>query len=139
MTRRTRARYDDRYDDRWQASPYGSDGRRDRPGPRIGSIRITPVRVFLVLALIGSLAYLAFAILVVRDTSAIPMLTAGAVVLGIVFVLLGITGARGMNRAGVERRDRDAILLAVGSGLAVAIGFGCFAGAAILALVIGSA
>jgi hypothetical protein len=105
-------------------------------GPSIGSVRITPIRVFLLLALIGSLAYLAYAVLLVRDTSAIPMLASGAFILGIVFVVLGIAGAMGMNRAGRERRDRDALLLAIGAGIAMVIGLFCFAGGAVLALVL---
>lgn len=132
MSRRTPADFDDR----WHTYPDEDDGTRVRSGPGIGPLRITATRIFLLLALVGSLGYLAYALIVVRDTSAIPMLISGAFVLGIVFIFLGIAGAVGMSRAGRERRDRDAMLLALGGGIAIVIGLFCFAGGAILALVL---
>lgn len=123
-------------DDRWQVSPRRADGSSARSGAHIGPLQVTPTRVILLIALVGSLAYLAYALVLVRDTSAIPMLSSGAFVLGLVFLALGVAGAVGMNRASRERRDGNALLLGLGGGLSVLIALFCFAGAAVLALVL---
>ena len=91
------------------------------------------MRVVLVIALIGSLAYLALA-LTVRDTSQIPMLASGAAVLGLVFLGLAVAGAQGTLVAGREGRNRDAMAMALGGGISAMIGFGAIAGAVVLAL-----
>ena len=104
-------------------------------GPRIGPLRITPVRVVLVLALVGSLAYAIYA-LTVRDTAAqLPLLSSGAAVLGIAFLALAVSGFLGIREAGYEGRDGRAVLLAVLGGISAIIGFGCLAMAIVLALV----
>jgi hypothetical protein len=107
---------------------------RRRAGRRIGPIPITPLGVLFVVAILGSFAYAAF-VLTVRDTSSIPMLTSGAVVLGLVFTALAIAGAISMRSASLRRRDARAILLAIGGGIAAMIAAGCFAGAVVRALV----
>jgi hypothetical protein len=97
-------------------------------------VEITPIRVMLAVALVGSLAYLAFAI-TVRDASQIPMLASGAAVLGIVFTALAVGGAIETYRAGMGPDGRRAILLAVAGGIAAIIAAGCFSAAIVLALV----
>ena len=124
----------ERYDPRYQVSPRRPDGSRGIRGPHIGPVRITPTRVTLGLALIGSLLYPLYAI-TVRAASQIPMLASGAAVLGIVFSALAIGGAVETYRAGMEPDGRRAILLALGGGVAAIIAAGCFAGAIVLALV----
>src|SRR4029079_7500016 len=57
------------------------------PGAHLGPIPITATGVLIVIALIASIAYLAYAISV-RDASQIPLLASGAVVLGIVFAAI---------------------------------------------------
>ena len=94
---------------------------------------ISPGLVMLMLALIGSVAYVLFAI-TVRDPSQIPLLTSGAVVLGIVFAALAVFCARGTWRAGLQARNGRAILLGLCGGIAAMISAGCFAVAAILFL-----
>ncbi|HVL53391.1 MAG TPA: hypothetical protein VM344_03950 [Vitreimonas sp.] len=126
MADRTR----DRPDDRWQDPP-----RRRGDARRRGRL-VTPVRVVLVLALVGSFAYVAYALVVVRDTSAIPMLAWGAVALGVVFLALAVVGGRGTLSAGRAGRSRDAFLFAIGGGIAAIIGFGCLAAATVLGLVL---
>jgi hypothetical protein len=113
--------------------PTGSRGRGS--GPHIGPVRITPTRVVLFLALVGSLAYLAFAI-TVRDASQIPMLSSGAAVLGIVFGALAVLGALSTYRAGVDGRSGQAFALAVMGGVAAMVAAGCFAAAIVLGLVL---
>jgi hypothetical protein len=124
----------DRYDTRMQVSPRRPDGSRGVRGPHVGSIQVTPIRVMLAIALIGSIGYLLFAI-TVRDASQIPMLASGAFVLGIVFAALAVGGAIETYRAGMGPDGRRAVLLAIGGGIAAIISAGCFAGAMVLALV----
>jgi hypothetical protein len=124
----------DRYDARWQVSPRRPDGSRGVRGPHLGPLQITPIRVMLAVALVGSLAYLVFAI-TVRDASQIPMLASGAAVLGIVFAALAVGGAIETYRAGSGPDGRRAILLALAGGIAAIIAAGCFSAAIVLALV----
>ena len=110
-----------------------ADDRRSYPTEERRGLHVA-TRIALLVAVVGSVAYVAYAVLAVRDTSAIPMLASGAIVLGIAFLAVGIAAAVAMNRASRERRNRDAILLALGGGIAVVIAMGAFAGAAVLAL-----
>jgi hypothetical protein len=107
------------------ASPSGRRRRR-----RI----ITPTRVTLFIALVGSVAFLAYAV-TVRDTSQIPLLASGLAVLGIVFGALALSGARGAVGAGREGAGGRAFAMALSGGLASVIAFGCFGAAIVLALV----
>ena len=101
----------------------GTSGRRS----------ISPGVVFLAVALIGSLIFVLYAI-TVRDASQIPLLAAGGVVLGIVFLALAAYTLRATWRAGVEARNGRALALGIGGGIAAVIGAGCIAGAVILFL-----
>ncbi len=122
-------------DRRRQAYPRQAVRRRTEPTPpRIGPITITPTAILLVVALIGSLLYLLYAI-TVRDASQIPMLASGAVVLGIVFVGVAATGLIATWRSGVQGRDGRAIGHALLGGFACLAAAGCFAIAIILGLV----
>jgi hypothetical protein len=95
--------------------------------------RVSPGVVFLAIALIGSVIFVLYAI-TVRDTSQIPLLTAGGVVLGIVFLGLALYSLRATWRSGIEGRNARALGLGVGGGIAAIIGAGCVAGAVILFL-----
>ena len=79
-------------------------GRRRGRGSRPGV-------VFLAVALIGSVVFGLYAI-TVRDASQIPLLAAGAVALGIVFIALAVYSLRATWRAGVaggtDGRSRSA-------------------------------
>jgi hypothetical protein len=97
------------------------------------SRRISPGLVILAIALIGSVAYVLFAI-TVRDSSQIPLLASGAVVLGIVFVALAAYCARATWRAGIDGRNGRALALGIGGGIAAMIGAGCIAAAIMLFL-----
>ncbi len=112
--------------------------RRPDPSGRPGSApttsagrRISPGLVFLVLAIVGSIAYMAYTI-TVRDTSQIPLLASGAVVLAIVFGALAAYCLRSIWRSGTDGRGGRTILVAlVGGGAAIAAA-GFAAGAVIL-------
>ncbi len=121
-------------DDRWQVSPRRADGSRGVVGPHLGRVRLTPTRVTLAIALGGSLLFVLYSA-TVRDASQIPMLAAGALVLGLVFSALAIAGAVSTYRAAAEARGGRAFADALLGGLAALIAFGCFAMAVVLALV----
>jgi hypothetical protein len=104
------------------------------PGRRIGPLPITPTGVLLTIAFIGSVLYLVYAI-TVRDASQIPMLVSGAVVLGIVFVAIAVTGLIASWRSSVQGRDGRALGHALVGGVACIAAAGCFAAAIILGMV----
>ena len=116
----------------------GAQARRatpmDEPGPHIGPFPVTPTGILLVVALVGSIAYLVYA-LTVREASQIPLMAAGLVVLGIVFVAIAAVGLRATWRSSVRGRDGRAIAHALVGGVACLAAAGCFAGAIILAMV----
>jgi uncharacterized membrane protein len=96
-------------------------------------LSVTPGVVFLAVALIGSLVFVLYAI-TVRDASQIPLLAAGGIVLGIVFIALAAYTLRATWRAGIDARNGRALALGFGGGIAAIIGAGCISGAIILFL-----
>jgi hypothetical protein len=120
---------------RYGAQARGQARRDDRrePGPHIGPFPITPTGVLLVVALVGSVAYFLYA-LTVREASQIPLMAAGLVVLGIVFVAIGVVGLRATWRSSVGGRDGRALAHSLVGGFACLAAAGCFAGAIILAM-----
>jgi hypothetical protein len=94
--------------------------------------RITPTRFFLVVAVVGSIAYLGWAI-TVRDPSQLPMLSAGAAVLGIVFAAIALAGAVEVVRSARRGQGGRSFLAALFGGIAAMIALGCFAAAVVLA------
>jgi len=122
-------------DPRRQVSPRAPDGSRRRSGLHVGPVRVTPTRVFLAVALIGSLLYLAYAV-TVRDASQIPALASGALVLGLVFGMLATVGGIETYRAARTGRAARSVVAAVTGGVAGAgiVSLACFAAAAILAI-----
>jgi hypothetical protein len=111
--------------------PRRSSGSRGRLGPHVGPIRITPTRAVLAIAFVGSLAYIAYAILRVEDSAQIPMVTTGTAVLGLVFTALSVGGAIRMWRAWQDRMQGRTVFFAVAGSRMIALG--CFAGAIVLA------
>ena len=98
----------------------------DATTPVVPGRRISPGVVILAIALIGSFAYLLYAI-TVRDPSQIPLLASGAVVLGLVFAALAAYSLRATWRAGVDERNGRAVALGLFGGFAAMISAGCFA------------
>ena len=121
------------YDPRRQVTPRRADGSRAIAGPHVGPVRITPSRVFIGIALVGSIAYLVYA-LTVRDATQIPLLATGAAILGVVFMTLAVAGAYRAVRAAQVGSGFRAVLAALAGGIAVLVAFGAFATAAILSL-----
>lgn len=93
---------------------------------------ISPVVIFLVVAIIGSIAYMAY-VVTVREATQIPLLASGAVVLAIVFGALAAFCLRTVWRAGLEGggAGRTILTALVGGGAAMAAS-GFAAGAIIL-------
>lgn len=118
---------------RWQASRRGVAPPRE-PGTYVGPIRLTPTRVTLAIALIGSGLFLAYGVFA-RDATQIPMMCAGFGVLGIVFSAFAVAGAIGTYQAGGEGDGGRAFGLALGGGVAALVAAGSFAAAVVLALV----
>ena len=91
-----------------------------------GGRRLSPGLVFLAIAVVGSVIYFAYAV-TVRETSQIPLLASGLVVLAIVFGALAAYSLRETWRAGADDRGRRAMLYAVVGGVAAIIASGCAA------------
>jgi FtsH-binding integral membrane protein len=118
-----------------QARPAAYRPRDEEPPDRrLGPIPITPTGILLLLAFVGSIAYLLYAI-TVRDASQIPLLASGAVVLGVVFVAIAVTGLIATWRSSVRGRDGRALGHALVGGIACLAAAGCFAVAIILGMV----
>lgn len=112
------------------------DGGRARLGAHLGPMRITFTRVILFLAVVGSVGYLAYA-LTVRDATQIPMLASGAAVLGIVFAAVALAGVIETVRAARTDRPGRSVVAAIFGGVAGIVACGCFAAAAVMALLWG--
>ena len=117
---------------------YGAQARRASPPPKPSGFRVTPTGILLVVALIGSVAYILYA-LTVREATQIPLLAAGLVVLGIVFVAIAVVGLRATWRSSVQGSDGRALAHALVGGFACLAAAACFSGAIILALLNGGA
>jgi hypothetical protein len=123
-------------DDQTQVSPRNQDGTRGpRPkrGVHIGPVRITPTLVMLVIAVIGSLGFLGYA-LTVREATQIPLLAAGLAVLGIAFGALAVSGLVATYQAARNGESARSMILAILGGIASVISLLCFAGAILGAL-----
>ena len=117
------ARSRDRYDD---------VGYADRYDPPDGGRRISPGAIFLIIAIIGSIAFTAY-FLTVREATQIPLLAAAAVVLAIVFAALAVYCLRSVLRGGVEHVGGGRLLLiGLVGGVAAMVAAGAAAGAIIL-------
>ena len=111
--------------------PAPPRGPGSAPAGSTGSRRISPGLIFLVVAIVGSIAYMAYTVSV-RDTSQIPLLASGAVVLAVVFGALAAYCLRSIWRAGTDGGGGRVLLVAlVGGGAAIAAA-GFAAGAIIL-------
>ncbi|HEU4572346.1 MAG TPA: hypothetical protein VFR93_06635 [Candidatus Limnocylindrales bacterium] len=118
----------DRGNGRW--SPATERPARSAPARRR---LVTPTRVILAVAALGSIAFLAYAV-TVRDTRQIPLLASGAVVLGLVFAALAAAGGIATYRAGRDGRVLQATALALGGGIAGIVAAGAMAFALVIVL-----
>jgi hypothetical protein len=86
--------------------------------------------VFLVLALLGGLAFLGYSVFF-RDALQVPLMATGFAICGIVFGLAAAMSVGTVVRAGRERRDGTAVLTALVGGL-LAFGSLMFLAAAVI-------
>ncbi len=115
--------------------PYGEYGPRDRdlPPEARGSI-VTPFRVVLLIALMGSAAVAAYSLLVARGSQSIAITVAALAVLGVTTALLSLTLAAGAVRAGRNGNGGRAILGGLFGGLFALGASGALAAAVIFGL-----
>jgi hypothetical protein len=100
----------------------------------VGPVRVTPTRVTLLIALIGGLLFLAYAMLV-RDQLQVPMMATGFAVCGLVLAVIAMLSVASVMRAGREGRDGAAVLTALLGGLIAAAALMLLAGAVIMSLI----
>src|SRR5262249_22734747 len=119
---------------RWRgaARGQGRDGRLTAP-MHLRRLRLTAIRLLGGVALIGSSAFILCAILKVRDTSQIPMLSSGFAILGLAFVAVAIGALIQLWRAAAMRRMGRAMGLAVLGGLLGLAAIGCFTATVVFA------
>ena len=127
---------DDRYVGRGRV-PVPSP--RARPSParsRLGRIALTPLRVTLGCATLGSMLIVLYG-LTVRDASQLPLLTAAGAISGVVFAVLAGVGAWTAYHESAIGRPSRAFGYAFLGGIAALLAAAAFAGAVILGLLHG--
>jgi hypothetical protein len=135
-------------DRRSQVSPRGEGQRRPASGygapevpasargrgPHLGPIRLSPARVMLLIALLGGLGFLAYAVLV-RDQLQVPLMASGFAVIGLVFAAMAVLALIAVVRAGRAGRDGMAVMTALFGGLIAVAALMSLAGAVIMSLI----
>ena len=101
--------------------------------PRRGR-RISIPGILLALLIVGSTVYIAYVVLRIEDNQ-IPLMAVGFVVLGASLAAVALWCVAGIWRAASRARGGRAFLLAIIGGLAGLGAIGCFAVAALSALV----
>ena len=127
--RATTTPYED--EDHWRSSGTPSRG---RSGPHLGPIRITPARVFLLVALVGGLGFLAYSIFF-RDALQVPLMATGFAICGIAFAIAAFMSLVGVISAGHEGRDGRAFFTSLVGGLLALAAMGCLAAAVIMGMI----
>jgi hypothetical protein len=98
--------------------------------------RLTPLRVFLGIALLATMLVVGYGLLA-RDATQIPVLTAGEYTSGLVFVLLALAGAWASFSRARDGESGRALVYALLGGLSALLAAGSFAAAIILTLALG--
>ena len=118
------------------AAPASAPASKDRRGPHLGPIAITPVRVILLIALVGGLAFLGYSLLT-RDTLQVPLMASGFAVIGLVFAAMAVLAFVSVVRSGRAGRDGTAVATALFGGLLAAGAMMALAGAVIMGMIWG--
>jgi hypothetical protein len=111
-----------------------SNGGGDRPGLDFGPPRVTPIRLVIAIAFLGSAGFIAYAIIRVRDASQIPMLSAGFAVLGLALAAVALAALVELWRAAVDGRNARALAMAIVGGVLGLGAIGCLTLTVVLAL-----
>jgi hypothetical protein len=134
------------YDGRSQATPRNPAGQRaatprapaprpsQRRGPHLGPVGISPLRVMLLIALVGGLAFLAWSVFV-RDQLQVPLMASGFAVIGLVFAAMAVLALISVVRAGRDGRDGTAVMTALFGGLIAVAALMSLAAAVIMSLI----
>jgi hypothetical protein len=117
-----------------QVAPRRADAPRQASGMRLGPIGVTPLRVVVALAFVGSVAFIGYAILMVRDARQIPMLSSGFLVLGGACAAIALGALIQLWRAGERGRTGRAMVIAIVGGVAGLAAIGCFTVTVVFAL-----
>jgi hypothetical protein len=104
------------YDSRSQVAPRDPAAGRRRTGTYVGPVRVTPVRVTLLIALAGGIGFLLWSV-IVRDQLQVPLMATGFAVCGLVFAAVAVLSVAAVVRAGREGRDGTAVLTALLGGM----------------------
>jgi hypothetical protein len=120
--------------DRSHVVPRRADGSAGRTGLHLGPLRLTPIRLVIGLAFLGSAGFIGLAILRVRDTTQIPMLSSGFAVLGLATTGIAIAILVELWRAAVDGRNARAMALAILGGIVGLGAIACFTLTVLLAL-----
>jgi hypothetical protein len=102
-------------------------------GPRWLRPRLGSTRTLLLVAFLGSLAFLAWGI-ISRGSNQVAILVAGLLILTLTFASLAVGGAMTAYRAAREGHGARAFWAALLGGAAALAAWGCLAAAAVLAL-----
>ncbi len=105
-----------------------------RRGPHLGPVAITPLRVMLLVALLGGVAFLVWSV-VVRDQLQVPLMATGFAVIGLVFAAMAVLSIRSVVRAGREGRDGTAVITALAGGLLALAALMSLAAAMIMSMI----
>ena len=97
-------------------------------------MRLTPFRLVVAVAFLGSAAFIAYAVLRVRDSSQIPMLSSGFAVLGVALAAMALGAVIQLVRSANDGRSGRAMALGIGGGIVGLAAIGCFTAAALFAL-----
>jgi hypothetical protein len=104
------------------------------PGLHLGRIRVTPARMFLLVALAGGLGFLGYSV-AVRDQLQIPLMASGFAICGLVFAVASLMGVAAVVRAGRDGRDAAAVLTALVAGVLAFAAFMSLAAAIVMSLI----
>jgi hypothetical protein len=88
----------------------------------------------LLIALLGGLGFLAYAVLV-RDQLQVPLMASGFAVIGLVFAAMAVLALVSVVRAGRAGRDGTAVMTALFGGLIAVAAFMSLAAAVIMSLI----
>jgi hypothetical protein len=121
---------------RSQVAPRERSAAPRRPGPYVGPLRVTPVRLTLAIALAGGLAFLAWSV-IVRDQLQVPLMATGFAICGLVFAAMAILSIAEVVRAGRDGRDGTAVLSALAGGVIAVAALMSLAAAVIFSLIWG--
>ncbi len=114
------------------------DSARGVKVPAVARFRLTPIRIVIGLAFLGAAGFISYAIVVVRDSSQIPMLSAGFLVLGLATGAIAIALVVELWRAASDGRSGRAFAMAILGGIVGLAAIACFTMTALLALLLQS-